>query len=73
MPRSQRLLLHPLVRRGDEAPEQRMRLVRLAEEFGMELAGDEKRMLRQFDDFDQFSVRRDVPLKTKPAFSNRSR
>ena len=28
----------------------------LAVKFRMELAGDEKRMLGQFDDFDQFAV-----------------
>ena len=46
------------VRGGDEPAEQRMRLVRLAVEFGMKLARDKKRMVGQFDDLDQFSVRR---------------
>ena len=46
------------VRGGDEALEQRMRLVRLALEFGMKLAGDEERMVRQFDDFHQLAVGR---------------
>ena len=34
-----------LVGGGDEALEQRMRLVRLAQKFRMELAGHEKRMV----------------------------
>ena len=42
----------------DEALEQRMRLVRLALELGMELAGDEERVVRQFDDLHQLAVRR---------------
>ena len=46
------------VRGGDETLEQRMRLVRLAQEFRMELAGDEKRMVLQLDDFHQLAVRR---------------
>ena len=46
------------VGRGDEALEKRMRLVRLAVEFRVELARDEKRMVRQFDDFDEFAVGR---------------
>ena len=54
----QRLVVDVLVRGGDEALEQRMRLVRLAQKFRMELAGDEKRMVLQLDDFDQFAVRR---------------
>ena len=44
------------VGRGDECFEQRVRLVRFALEFGMELAGDEKGMLRYFDHLDQFAV-----------------
>ena len=36
----------------------RMWLVRFAVELGMELAADEKRMFRQFDDFHQLPVRR---------------
>ena len=47
-----------LVRRRDETFEQRMRLVRLAQEFRMELARDEKRMVLQLDHFHQFAVRR---------------
>ena len=52
-----RLLVDVLMRGGDEAFEQRMRLVRLAQEFRMELAGQEERMARQFDDFHQLAVR----------------
>src|SRR5882762_5106386 len=43
---------------ADETPEQRMWLVRFAAEFGVKLAGDEKRVIRQFDYLDQFAVRR---------------
>jgi hypothetical protein len=39
------------LRRGDEPLEQRVRLVRFAAELRMELAPDEERVLRQFDDF----------------------
>ena len=38
----------------DKAAEERMRLVRLGLEFGMELAGGEPGVIRQFDQFDQF-------------------
>jgi hypothetical protein len=41
---------------GDEAFEQRMRLVGLALEFGVELAAEEEGMGRHFDEFDQFVV-----------------
>src|SRR5450759_5249327 len=37
-----------------------MRLVRLAEKFRMELAGDKERMVRQFDDFHEFAVGRET-------------
>src|SRR5438046_9956479 len=47
------------MRGADEAFEEWMRLMRFAVEFGMELAGDEKWMLRQFDDFDELAVRRE--------------
>src|ERR1039458_9003745 len=47
-----------LVRGGDETLEQRVRLVRLAQKFGMKLARDEKRMIIQLDHLDQFSVGR---------------
>ena len=40
-----------LMRRSDEAFEQRMRLVRLAHELWMELARNVERMIFQFDDF----------------------
>ena len=46
------------MRSGDKAFEQRMRLMRLALKFGMELARDEKWMLFELDDFDQLAVRR---------------
>ena len=45
-----------LVRGSDETLEQRMRLVRLAQEFRVELARDEKWMVFQFDDLDEFAV-----------------
>lgn len=41
---SQRLLVNLLVRRGDEAFEERMRLVRLAQKLGMKLARKVERM-----------------------------
>src|SRR5450432_4211834 len=47
-----------LVRGGDEALEQRVRLVWLAQKFRMELARNEERMIRQFDDFHKLAVRR---------------
>src|ERR1700733_3425303 len=47
-----------LVRGGDESLEQRMRLVRLALEFGMKLARHKKRMVFEFDDFNEFAVGR---------------
>ena len=45
-----------LVRGGDEAFEQWMRLVRLAQEFGMELAGEEERVGGDFDHFHQLAM-----------------
>jgi hypothetical protein len=42
---------------GDEPFEERMRLVRFTVEFRVKLAGDEERMVGQFDDFHQFTVR----------------
>src|SRR5256885_971860 len=53
---SQRLLVNLLVRRGDEGFEQRMRLVRLAQELRVKLAREEKRVVRQLDDFDELAV-----------------
>src|SRR5579871_1372676 len=64
---SQRLLMQPRVRRCNKSFEQRMRLVRLAVEFRVELAGNEKWMLRQFNHLDQFAVRRQA-AKYKAAF-----
>src|ERR1035437_776852 len=46
----------PLERGGDEACEQRVRLVRLAAELGMELAPNEERVLGQLDDLHQLPV-----------------
>ena len=42
---------------GNEALEERVRLVRFAQKFGVKLAGNEERMVRQFDDFHQLAVR----------------
>ena len=53
----QRFLMQPRVRGGDETLEQRMRLVRLAQKFWMELARHKKWMIFQFDDFHEFAVR----------------
>jgi hypothetical protein len=53
----QRLVVDMLVRGGNEPLEQRMRLVRLAQKFRVELARDEKRMILEFDDFDELGVR----------------
>ena len=53
---SQRLLVAVLVCGGDEAFEQRMRLVRLALKFRMELARHKKRMVLQFDDLDELAI-----------------
>ena len=50
--------MNVLVRGGNETFEQRMRLVRLAHEFRMELARDIKRMMGEFDDFHQLAVGR---------------
>ncbi len=49
--------MNKLMRRRDKAFEQRMRLVRLAQKFRMELARDEERMVFQLDHLDQFAVR----------------
>src|SRR5579859_1652658 len=55
---SQRFLVDVRVGGGDEAFEQRMRLVRFAQKFRVELSGDEEWMVRQFDDFHELTVRR---------------
>src|SRR5438552_1862401 len=55
---SQRPLMNVRVGGADEVFEQRMRLVRFAAEFGMKLAGDEKRVVQQFDHLDQLAVGR---------------
>ena len=55
---SQRLVVNVLVRGGDEALEQRMRLVRLAQELRMELARNEERVILQFDDLNKLVVGR---------------
>ena len=49
--------MNMLVRGGDEAFEKRMRLVRLAQKFGVELAGDEKWMILEFDHLHELAVR----------------
>src|SRR5437764_14431310 len=41
----------------DKAPEQRMRFVWLALKFGMVLAGDEVRVIAQFDNFRERTIR----------------
>src|SRR5215469_18758985 len=46
-----RFVVNMLVGGGDEPPEQRMRLVWLAQEFRVKLARDEKRMVFQLYDF----------------------
>ena len=51
-------MVNGLVRGGDEAFEQRMRLVRLAHEFRVELARHKKGMVFQLDDFHQLAVGR---------------
>ena len=43
-------------RRAQEALEQRMRLVRLGLELGMELAGEEPGVIAQLDQFDELAV-----------------
>jgi len=43
---------------GDETAKERVGRVGLAQEFGVELAGQEKRMILQFDEFDQLPIRR---------------
>src|SRR5581483_5095457 len=55
------------VGRGNETLEQGMRLMRLALEFRMKLAGNEKGMVGQFDDLNQLAVRRET-AEDKPAF-----
>ena len=45
------------MRRANEPFEERVRLVGLALKFRMELAGQEIRMARQFDDLNQIAVR----------------
>src|SRR5689334_6813951 len=54
----QRPVVNLVVRRGDEALEERMGLVRLALEFGMKLAGNEEGVVLQLDDLDELAVGR---------------
>jgi len=61
-----------MVAGSDETFEERMRLVRFAAEFRMELAGNEKWMVLQFDHLDQIPSG-EVPLNTNPFCSNCSR
>src|SRR5258708_26255256 len=56
--KSQRPVVNMVVAGGDETFEQGVRLVRFALKFRVKLAGDEKRMVLQFDPLHQFSVRR---------------
>ena len=49
--------MYPLVGRGNEALEQRVRLMRLALKLRVKLAGNKEWMLRQFDDLYQFTIR----------------
>ena len=51
---SDRPMVNVGVSRRNEAFEQRMRLVRLAQEFRVELAREIKRVARQFDHFHEF-------------------
>lgn len=60
-------VMNELVRGGDEPFEQRMRLVRLAQELRMELARQKERVILQFDDFNQLSIRR-VAAENKAGF-----
>lgn len=46
-----------LMRSGDETFEQRMRLMRFAQKFRVELARDEKWMVFEFDHFHELAVR----------------
>src|SRR5262249_49445476 len=55
---SQRLVMNILMRGRDEAFEERMRLVRLAQEFRMKLACEEIGMVVQFDHFHEFAIGR---------------
>ena len=47
-----------LVRGGDKTLEQRMRLVRLAQELRMILACQKERMVLEFDHFDELAIGR---------------
>src|SRR5687768_7017474 len=55
---SKRLVMNRSVARGNESTEQRMRCIRLAQEFRVKLACHKERMILQLDNLDQFSVRR---------------
>src|SRR5688500_2077052 len=55
---SQGPVMNERMRRRDETPEERMRLVRLALKFRMKLRRDEKGMRRDLDDLDQLPVGR---------------
>src|SRR5438094_4265693 len=55
-----RPIMNPIMRCGNEAFEERMGLVRLAVKFGMELAGNEKGVVSQFDDFHQLAIGRET-------------
>ena len=49
--------MNPLMRGGNETFEQRVRHMRLAQKFRVELAGNEKRVVRDLNDFHQLAVR----------------
>jgi hypothetical protein len=51
-----RLVVDALVRGRDEALEQRVRLVRLAQKFRVELARQKKRVILQLNDLDELAV-----------------
>src|SRR5450759_2293201 len=53
-----RLAMNMLMRRRNETLEQRMRLVRFAQKFRMELARHEERMILEFDDLHQLAIGR---------------
>ena len=53
---SERAVVNVIMAGRDEAFEERMRPVGLALEFGMELAGEEKRVFFDLDHFHEFAV-----------------
>lgn len=55
---------------ADQIPEQGMRPRRAGKKFGMELTGDEPRMVFQLDDFDQLGLRIDSGKNHALVFQN---